>query len=60
MLNLTHCVAHDGDKVAELNHHSEQRLDELDKKYPDVFNKPTYPIWKHRKPFKIPLIDTSK
>ena len=35
-------------------------LDELEKEYPDVFIEPTYPIWEHIQPFKIPLIDTSK
>ena len=60
MLNFTHHVAHGGDKVAEVNQHSEQMLDELEKEYPDVFSEPTYPIWEHRQPFKIPLIDTSK
>ena len=35
-------------------------LDELQKEYPNVFSKPTYPIWEHRQPFKILLIDTSK
>ena len=60
MLNFTHHAAHGGDKVAEVNQHSEQMLDELEKEYPDVFSEPTYPIWEHRQPFKIPLIDTSK
>ena len=35
-------------------------LDKLEKEYPHVFNKPTYPIWEHRKTIKIPLIDTRK
>ena len=48
MLNFTHYVAHDGDKVAEVNQHSEQMLDELEKEYPKVFFEPTYPIWEHR------------
>ena len=26
----------------------------------NVFSEPTYPIWEHREPFKILLIDTSK
>ena len=60
MLNFTHHAAHIGDKVAEVNQHSEQMLDELEKEYPDVFSEPIYPIWEHRQPFKIPLIDTSK
>ena len=60
MLNSTHRVAHSGDKVAEVNQHSEQMLDELEKEYPDVFSEPIYPIWKHRQPFKIPLLDSSK
>ena len=60
MLNFAHCVAHGGDKVAEVNQHSEQILDELGKEYPDVFSKPTYSIQKHRQPFKIPLIEASK
>ena len=60
MLNFTHGMAHDGDKVAEINQHSKQILNELGKEYPVVFSKPTYPKWEHRQPFKIPLIDTSK
>ena len=60
MLNFTHRTAHGSNKVAEVNQHSEQMLDELEKEYPDVFSKPTYPIWEYRQPLKIPLIDTSK
>ena len=48
MLNFTYHVAYGGDLVAEVNQHSEQMLDELEKEYPDVFNEPTYPIWEHR------------
>ena len=47
-------------KVAEVNWHSEQMLDELEKEYLEEFSEPKYPIWEHRQPFKIPLIDTSK
>ena len=60
MLNFTHCATHGGDKVAEFNKHSELMLDKLEKEYPDVFGEPIYPIWEHKQPFKIPLIDTSK
>ena len=35
-------------------------LDELEKEYPAVFSGPIYPIWDHRQPFQVPLIDTSK
>ena len=48
MLNFTYCAAHSGGKVAEVNQHSEQILDELEKEYPNVFSEPTYPIWEHR------------
>ena len=47
MLNFTHCAAHGGDKVTEVNRHSEQMLDELEKEYPEVFSERTYPIWEH-------------
>ena len=60
MLSFIYCVAHGGEKVAEVSYHSEQMLDELEKDYPVVFSEPTYPICEHRQPFKIPLIDTSK
>ena len=60
MLNFAHCVAHGVDKVAEVNYHSKQMLDKLEKEYPDVFSEPTYPIWEHRQLFKIFLIDISK
>ena len=60
MLNFTQCAAYGGDKVAEVNQNSEQMLDKLEKEYPEVFSEPTYPIWEHRQPFKIPLIDTYK
>ena len=32
MLNFTHRAAHGGDKVAEVNQHSEQMLDELEER----------------------------
>ena len=60
MLNFTHRVAHGGDKIAEVNYCSKLMLDKLEKEYPHVFSEPKYPIWEHRQPFKIPLIDTSK
>ena len=60
MLNFTHSVAYDGDKVAKVNWHSEQMLDELEKEYLAVFSETTYPIWEHRQPFQISLIDTNK
>ena len=60
MLNFTHYAAHSGDKVAEINQHSDKMLDELEKEYLDVYSEPTYPIWEHRQPFQIPLIDSSK
>ena len=60
MLNFSHGVAHGGDKVSEVNYHSEQMLDELEKEYPDVVSEPINPIWEHRQLFKILLIDTSK
>ena len=52
ILNFTHHEAYGGDKVAEVNYHSEQMLNELEKEYPDVFSEPIYPIWEYRKPFK--------
>ena len=51
MLNLPHCMVHGGDKIAEVNHHSEQILDELEKEFPAVFSKPMYPIWEHQQIF---------
>ena len=60
MLNFRHCAAYGGDKVAEVNQHSEQMLYKPEKEYPDVFSEPTYPIWEHRQLFKIPFIHTSK
>ena len=60
MRNFTHRAAHSGDKVAEVNRHSEQMLEKLEKEYPEVFSEPIYPIWEHRQPFQIPLIDTCK
>ena len=60
MLNFTHHAAYGSDKVAEVNRHSEEMLDEVEKEYLEVFSEPTYPIWEHRQPFQIPLIDTSK
>ena len=60
MLNFTYCAAYCGDKVAEVNQYSEQMLDKLEKKYPEAFSEPIYPIWEHRQSFYILLIDTSK
>ena len=60
MLNFIHHASHGGDKVVEGNQNSEQMLDKLEKEYPTVFNESTYPLWEHRQPFQIPLIDTSK
>ena len=51
MLDFTYCVAHGGDKFAEVNQHSEQMLDEHIKENPDVFSQPIYPIWEHRQLF---------
>ena len=48
MLNFIHHVEHGGDKVAEVNKHSEKMLDELEKEYPAVFSEPIYPKWEHR------------
>ena len=44
MLNFTHHTAHSGDKVTEVNQHSEKMLDEMEKEYTAVFSEPTYPI----------------
>ena len=57
---LTHCAAYSGDKVSEVNQNSEQMLDKLENKYLEAFSEPTYPIWEHRQPFQILLIDTRK
>ena len=38
MLNYTYRVVHRGDKVAEVNQHSEQMLDKLEKEYLDVLS----------------------
>ena len=47
MLSFTNCMAHSADKVAEVNQHSEQMLDELGKEYLDILTEPTYPIWEY-------------
>ena len=44
MLNFTHHTAHGGDKITEVNQHSKQMLDELEKEYPEVFSESIYPI----------------
>ena len=59
MLNFMHHVVHGGDKVAEVNQHSDYILDKLEKEYLAALSEPTYPIWEQRQPFQIPLIDTS-
>ena len=51
MLNFTNRVVHGGDKVAEVNQHTDQMLNKLEREYPDVFNEPMHPKWEHRKPF---------
>ena len=60
MLNFTHHAAHSGDELADINQHSDQMLDELQKEYPDMFSEPAYSIQEYKQLFKIPLIDTSK
>ena len=50
-LNFIYHAAYSGDKVAEVNWHSEQKLDELEKEYSDVFSEPKYPIKEHKKLF---------
>ena len=47
MLNFTYCVAHSGDKVAEVNQCREQMLVQLEKEYLAVFSELMYPIWEH-------------
>ena len=44
MLKFTHHATDSGGNDAEVNQHSEQMLDELEKEYPEVFSEPTYPI----------------
>ena len=39
MLNFMHHVVHGGDKVAEVNQHSEYILDKLEKEYLAVLSK---------------------
>ena len=51
MFNSAHRAVHGGDKVAEVNRHSEQMLDKLKKEYSDVFSQPIYSIWEYRQPF---------
>ena len=41
-----------------MNVKSEQLLDELEVRYPQVFKEPTYPIVDNRVPFTIPLVDS--
>ena len=50
MLNFTNRAAHSSDKVAEINQHSEQMLNELEKKNPDMLSESIYFIWKHIQP----------
>ena len=47
MVTFAYRVAHGGDKVAEVNHCSEQMLSELEKDYLAVFSEPLYSIWEH-------------
>ena len=51
ILNFTHRALQGGNKFAEVNQHSEQMLDELEKDYPAVFIEPKYSIWEQRQPF---------
>ena len=51
MLNFTHRAAHGGDKVADINQHSEADAWWTRERVSNVFSEPTYPIWEHRQPF---------
>ena len=53
-----YCAVSYGDTTDKVvNVKSEQLLDELEVRYPQVFNEPTYPIIENRVPFTIPLVD---
>ena len=51
VLYVTHLAAYIGNKSTQVNLHSEQMVDKLEKQYPDLFYEPVYPIWEHRQPF---------
>ena len=59
MLSFIHYMAYGGYKIIEVNQHSNQMLDKLQKGYLDMFSEPMYSIWEYRQPFQILLIDTS-
>ena len=53
-----HCAAHGDTTDKVVNVKSEQLLDELEVRYPQVFKEPTYPIIENSVPFTIPLVDS--
>ena len=55
---FTHHVAHGDTTDKVVNVKSEQLLDELEVRYPQVFKELTYPIIENRVPFTIPLVDS--
>ena len=58
-MHFTHCAAHGDTTDKVVNVKSEQLLDELEVRYPQVFKEPTYPIIENRVPFTIPLVDST-
>ena len=56
---FTHRVAHGDTTDKVVNVKSEQLLDELEVRYPQVFKELTYPIIENRVPFTIPLVDST-
>ena len=57
-MHFTHHVAHGDTTDKVVNVKSEQLLDELEVRYPQVFKEPTYPIIENRVLFIIPLVDS--
>ena len=57
-MHFTHHAAHGDTTDKVVNVKSEQLLDELEVRYPQVFKGPTYPIIENRVPCTIPLVDS--
>ena len=58
-LHYTHRAAHGSETIGIKMVESEQLLDSLERDFPEVFAKPTYPIVKVRDPFQIKLLNES-
>ena len=55
---FTHRAAHGDTTDKVVNVKSQQLLEELEVRYPQVFKEPTYPIVENRVLFTIPLVDS--